>query len=174
MPKAKKKKKKGTTYRRRRVSGLGKITPDNPIVPIASAVAGWFFADKINPGIDKLTGTMDQKIVSVAQTGIGAGLILVKMSNNKAVKWIQKVGGGVLAGAGLKRGLKEFGVLNGIGGYHSVPALSGYAAVPTIGGYVTNKGLNGALNGYTIPRPVHKQVMGSSGSGYNSQSGYMQ
>jgi len=71
---------------------------------------------------------------------------------------------------GAKKAMQEFGVINGVGGYQSVPVIGGYQSVPVIGkrrvaGYVPN---SGHLGSYNVPKPIHQTVMGSaSGSGVN-------
>ncbi len=180
MAKAKTKKKKASTGRRRSV-GKASLNPDSTMVKLAVTAVGFVLAPKINPLIDKVTGTMDSKIVGGAQTGVGSALLFMKLGKKKS--WLEVVPGGLLAGAGAKRLLQALGVLNGIGGYQSVPvlgkrmngALNGYGAVPVLGQYTTARSgqLNG-IGGYQVPYvPAHKQVMGSTGSGLMNGSDFM-
>jgi len=168
---ARRKKAKKST-RRRRIGAAGKLNANSPIVKFGSMAAGYFLGDKINEQIEKITGDkMDGKIVAGLE--VLAGLVL-----NKTIKLGKSGGkpslplvvvGGVLAGAGLKKGLAEFGVING---FYSVPVLNGYRSVPVLNGYNPTPGAS--LNGYRVP---NRQVMGgvniatdmaASGSGINS------
>lgn len=176
---ATRKKRKGKATRRRRRIGGMKLSASNPLVKFGSMGAGFLLGDKINPAIDKMTGTMDPKIVGAGEAGIGAALVFMKLGK-KPASVIQVIAGGVLLGAGAKRLLKAFGIMNGIGGYGSVPVigqrrLNGYGAVPVIGGYTPNMNLAGVLNGgYTVPSSS-LNVMGSpSGSGYSNSGNYME
>lgn len=162
---AKGKKAKKSTHRRRRI-GAAKLNPNSMVVKLISAIVGFFFADKFNPLLDKLIpATVDQKIVGIAQAGVGTLLIMSKAKQSRgALPWIKSVGGGVLLGTGAKRALKAFGVISG---YQRVPVVGGYGAVPVVG-VANRRHLNGyspnqALNGYNVPRPMN--VMGSMGSG---------
>ena len=128
MPRGKKKK---TSHSRKgkRMGGM-KLTAENPIVKFGSIAAGYFFADKINAGIDKLTGDkIDGKIVAGVQTAGGAYLVFKKGKKNIIVT----AAAGVLAGAGIKRAMSEFG-LAGLHGYQSVPAVAGYQSIPAVAG----------------------------------------
>ena len=158
--------KKAKTTRRRRIGGLGKLNASNPIVKFGSIAAGYFLADKVNAAVDKVTGTMDGKLVAGIQTF--GGLVL-----NGTVPMIKKklplplvIVGGVVAGAGVKRGLTEMGVING---FHDVPVLGGYRDVPALGGYNPTPGAS--MNGYNVPSRVMGAVMfdGADG-GLNSDS----
>lgn len=145
--------KKTTTKRRRRMSGIGKMTPTNPIVKFGALAAGYFLADKINPMIDKVTGTLDGKIVAGAQVagGLLANGMLPIMKGKRGM--IAVAGGGILAGAGLKRALSEFGVVNG---FHNVPAIAGFRSVPALQGFNPTPGSQlGSFN------PTPSKVMGS-------------
>lgn len=188
MPKTKRKGSKKKTTTRRKV-GAAALNLKNPMVAILPVAGGFFLGDMINDKIDTLLpdDKLSQKAKGMVEGGLGAALILMKIGKKKTA--VEVVAGGVLAGAGLRRLLKEFGVLNGIGGYQSVPAianrerrrLNGYGAVPVVGngGYKTSQyQLNGSLNGvggYNVPPvPAGVGVMGSTGSGLNSGSDYMQ
>jgi hypothetical protein len=165
MAKRKTHRKHRRKYRR---IGAMKLQPKSPILQIGSVAVGWLMADTINTGIDKFTGTLDKKIVGATETGLGAAVMLAKLGKKKTI--IETIGGGILAGAGLKRLLKEFGVISGISGYQAVPVIgvkrmNGYQSVPVIGkhrmnGYTT---ATAALNGYEVPNKAN--VMGSTGSG---------
>lgn len=173
---AKKKSKKGRkpTPRRRRVGAAGMaLNAESPLVMLGAAIGGFLLADKINPLIDKVTGTMDGKLVGAVEGGLGAALLLMKFGPGKK-SMLQVIPGGVLAGAGAKRLLREFGVINGIGGYGAVPvigrkmlkgALNGYGQVPVVAGYTPNQALNG-MGSYQVPPVPKTNVMGSTyGSG---------
>lgn len=186
MPKAKKKgSKKKSTVRRRKVGALA-LNASSPLVMFGPMVGGFLLGDKINDAIDKALpdDKVGQKAKGMIEGGLGAALVFMKLGKKKTV--VEMVAGGVLAGAGVRRLLKEFGVITGIGGYQSVPVvarrhtkmLNGYGKVPVIGnnggGYKTSQySLNGALNGvgdggYQVP-----MAAGSSNvmSGFNSGSG---
>lgn len=168
MAKKKTAKKRKPTRRRRRIGGLGAMTPSNPIVKYGSMAVGYLLGDKVNEALDKVAGDkMDGKLLAGLQ--VFAGLVanqtvpLVKMKPNM----ILTVAGGVLAGAGVKRGLTEFGVVNG---FFNVPALNGFRAVPALNGFNPTPGQQ--LGGYN---PSPSKVMGSvpmaamdNGSGINS------
>jgi hypothetical protein len=169
-------KRKKTTRRRssRRRVGAVALNAKSPMVQIGAAAAGFLLASTINPLIDKVTGTMDAKLVGAGQTGVGAALMFMKLGKKKST--MEVVAGGVLAGAGAKRLLQAMGVING---FESVPvigqrmlksSMNGYGAVPVIGnGYTVPNRMNGVFNGYNVPPVPKTQVMGSvQGSGYNN------
>jgi hypothetical protein len=156
-----------------------KLNADSPIVQLGSAAVGFILGDKINVMVDKVTGTMDGKLVGGIEAGLGAALVFMKLTPGKK-SLLQVVPGGLLAGAGIKKLLQEFGVINGIGGYGAVPvigkrivngALNGYGSVPVVAGYTPNQALNG-IGGYQVPPNPYKSsnVMGSLGSDLLSTS----
>lgn len=168
MAKKKRTKARKTTRRRRRIGGLGAMTPSNPLVKYGSMAVGYLLGDKVNEALDKVAGDkMDGKLLAGLQ--VFAGLVanqtvpLIKAKPNM----ILTVAGGVLAGAGVKRGLTEFGVING---FFNVPALNGFRSVPALNGYNPTPGKQ--LNGYN---PTPSKVMGGiplaaveAGSGVNA------
>lgn len=168
------KKKKSTGSKRKKVGAMS-LSASSPLVMYGSIAAGYFFGDKLNDAVDKATGgKIDGKIVGGAEAGLGALLVF-----GKGKKSLPKtIAGGVLLGAGAKKMLKEFGVISG---YGSVPVvgrrrINGYGSVPVVGGYTPSVMLAGALNGngngmnagYPVPRPPHKQVVGSYDDGNGS------
>lgn len=193
--------KRKTRKRARRRVGAMSLNPNSPLMKLAAVGVGYLLADTINPQIDNLTksflpttttvpasGTTpasvtanktNTEILAAAEAGLGALLLLGKKGN-----WIKTVAGGIVAGAGLKRGLKSFGVISG---YQSVPVIGGrrvirgYQKVPVIGNINTPAQLQGyRVNGPSITPPQLSgyrvnRVMGSTGSGYAqaSTSGYM-
>ena len=171
---ARRKAKKRTSRRRRSVGGIGKLNASNPIVKFGSIAAGYFMGDKVNEQIDKAAGDkMDGKLLAGLQTF--GGLVIngtVPLGKRKIVKpgvmgLIMTVGGGVLAGAGIKRGLSEFGIISG---FSDVPVLGGYRSVPALNGYNPTPGSH--MGSYQVPTPAGK-VMGSvpgeiDGSGINA------
>lgn len=176
MAKRKTAKKRKTTVRRRKVGAMA-LDVKNPLVMFGPMVGGFLLGDNINTAIDNMLpdDKVSQKAKGIGEGGIGAALAFMKIGRKKTP--VEMIAGGVLLGAGVRRLLKEFGVIQGIGGYHSVPVvaakhrsrLNGYGAVPVIGqsGYVVNRGLNGALNGvpgYAVPAPP-SSVMNGIGSG---------
>ncbi len=177
MPaKTKKAKKKSSTTRRRKVGAMA-LNVSSPLVMYGPIAGGFLMGDKINDQIDKMLpdDKVGQKIKGGLEGGIGAALVFMKLGKKKTV--IEVVAGGVLLGAGVRRLLKEFGIITG---YQSVPVvakrhLNGYGAVPVVGngGYKTartslNGALNGVFNGYQVPPVPYgagANVMGSTGSG---------
>lgn len=155
--------KKGRRGRRR--IGAARLNASSPLVKVAAVAAGYFLGDKINPLIDKVTaGKVSDKIVGVGQTGLG-GLLLMKGRSSM----IKTAAGGVLAGSGLKRALRAFGVLQPalpppagttVTGYGKVPVISGYGQVPVIGGYSPNQ----TLGAYMVPGRVGRSVGATQGS----------
>lgn len=126
-----------------RVSSLSLTKHRTPIM-IGSALLGYFvLGDTINTQIDKMlpapsatpsTGMSLSSILPVAaEAGIGTVLVSMKKTGT-----IGAVAGGVLLGAGIRRALKQAGVIKG---YQSVPVIgarnrrmAGYQSVPVIGG----------------------------------------
>lgn len=176
MAKNKSKGKKKHTRRHKRVGAMA-LTANSPLVQYGSIIGGFLLADQINSMLDKVTGTMDAKIVGGLEAGLGAALSfnLLKMKKKSV---IATAGGGILLGAGAKRLGKALGLING---FQDVPVvgtrrrMNGYRSVPVIGGYnsaripVPTGG--GALNGYAVPAPAGR-VMGSIGTS-GSGSGLM-
>lgn len=167
---AKRKKSKKIT-RRRRIGAAGKLNANSPLVKFGSIAAGYFLGDKINEQVEKLTGDkIDGKIVAGLE--VLAGLVLnktIKMGKSTKASLPLVVVGGVLAGAGIKKGLSELGVING---FYNVPILNGFRSVPALNGYNPTPGAN--MNGFRVP---NRQVMGginimtdmaASGSGVNA------
>jgi hypothetical protein len=169
-------KKKTGTKSRRKVGAMA-LNAQSPLVMLAAAGVGFLMGDKINTMVDKVTGTMNAKVVAGIETGLGAGLVFMKLGKKKTM--VEVIAGGLIGGAGIKRGLREFGIINGIGGYQSVPVLGrrmikGYGKVPVLGngGYRTaQQSVNGVFNGYEVPRSPASSVMGSTGSGSGLSSG---
>lgn len=108
--------------------------PENPIVKYGSMALGYLFGDKINAQIDKITGAkIDTKIVAAGEIGIGSLFVFKKGKKNI----ITTVAGGVLIGAGLKRGLAAFG----LGGFQDVKYVNGYQDVK----YINGRRMNGKV-----------------------------
>jgi len=139
------------TSRRRRVGAMS-LNASNPAVMFGSLAAGFLLVGKpLNDAVDKLmkidpiTGDPTKsKIIGAAEAGIGAMLLMKK--GRKTMPEV--VAGGILFGAGLKRLLKEFGVM---GGFRKVPVIGNYS-VPAAG-----------LGAYSVPN--HSKIMGSTDSG---------
>lgn len=200
---AKKKKAKKSGKRRRRVGGIGGLNLNSPAVKLLGVAAGYFLtADLVNNGLDSVLAKKTEPTVpgaaptpqplsegtktmlTVGEVSLG-GLLLMR----KKQSLITFALGAVAAGAGVKRGLKKFGVIKG---YQSVPVIgkhrmAGYQSVPVIG--VTPSQLAGApgqLQGYTVSGGLDygyasqgSGVMGSTinpnanGSGIMSGTGYL-
>lgn len=141
-----------TSPRRRRVSGVA-LSAKSPLVQYGAIAAGYFLGGKINDALANVTGTLDPKIVAAAEV-LGGFLIKSKVKGTAGA-----VAGGVLMGAGIKKGLQEFGVVAGL------PVVSGYKDLRTING---------------LPAPVRKIAAVAPGlsksasviSGVDSYSAY--
>lgn len=163
-------KKAKKTHSRRRVGGMGKLNASNPIVKYGSVAAGYFLGDKVNDMVDKVAGDkLDGKVLAGIQTFAGAVIGgQLPIGKKKARPLPLVVVGGIIAGAGLKRGLKEFGVISG---FSDVPVLGGYRQVPALNGYNPTPGAS--MNGYRVPTRVMGSVYDGStsfgdGSGINT------
>lgn len=191
--------------RRRRRRGVGalKLGGKDIGLKLAAVAGGWFLGGVVNTAIDKvLPKTTDpvpvptkngQIMATAGEIGIGGLLLLRRSSGTSGM--VQKVAGGLLVGAGLKRALHVMGVISG---YQNVPVIgrhrmAGYQNVPVIGATPpqlagkTPAQLQGfRVNGYTPAGsgvgayiPSGSGVMGSigncdGGSGItNTGSGYM-
>jgi hypothetical protein len=150
---------------RRRVGATGTMSANSPVVKFGSLAGGYLLSDKIQEQIDKITGSMDSKIVNGALAAVGFYyLFFFKGKKNLALSAVL----GLAAGAAAKGLLVDFGVLNG---FMNVPTVGNFRNTPVInGGYtVPAPMLNGIGNGYTVPA---SSVMGAvpdtaSGSGIN-------
>jgi hypothetical protein len=157
----------GRTLRRRKNGALS-FNASSPLVKFGSIAAGYFMSDAINEPIEKAVGDkVDGKIVAAAEAVAG---FLLSMRGKKTT--LKVAAGGILLGAGLKKFLKETGVIKG---FDDVPVIGGYDSVPVLSGYTTRPI---GINGYTVPQPMASKpsVMGginvnSGGSG--SGLGYM-
>lgn len=196
------KKRKGHRRRgsqRRHVGAFGLKGKDTGL-KLAALAGGFFLGDTINGQIDAIvskilpapatptttttattTSSTGSTIAMVAQLGLGGMLLMRKQGGGMGTAL--KVGGGLLAGAGIKRALKTMGVIKG---YQSVPVIgrhrmAGYQSVPVIGRTYTPPQLAGRpaqlqgyrVNGYT---PAGSGVMGSTigaaeGSGLTNTGG---
>lgn len=137
---ARKKRKAKKTSRRRRSVGALALNASSPLVKYGSIAAGYLLADKINTPIDTAVGSkIDSKIIAAGQVGLGALLVFKKGGKPSLVKTVL---GGVMLGAGAKRGMASFGI-GGLGGYQSVPAIAGYQNVPAVGSARTRRLVNG-------------------------------
>lgn len=103
-----KKRSRSRHTRRGRVGALSFSLKKSNYLFLAAIAAGYFFGDKVNALFDKVTGSLDPKLVSALQ--LGAGFVIpTTVLKSQAGKII----GGVLIGAGLKGSLKAFGVISG-------------------------------------------------------------
>lgn len=187
--------------RRRRGHRVGALAlnPNQPVIQLAAAALGYFLAaDPVNTALDKvipdsIKNATDVKkyIPGAVETGIGAYLLLGK--GRKTL--VKTIVGGVAAGAGIKRLLKQAGVIQG---YQAVPVvgthrrrMAGYQSVPVVGSSMPPQlsGTPAQLQGYRVNGPGYvphgSGVMGSingignfdgrNGSGitYGGSSGYM-
>jgi hypothetical protein len=149
------------------------LNPSQPIVQLGAVALGWFLADTINPAIDKVIPTsistatdFKKYIPGAVQTGLGAYLVMSK-SRRSIVKTAI---GGVAAGSGLNRLLKQAGVITG---YQAVPVIgrarrmAGYQSVPVVGSAMPPQlsGVPAQLQGYRVNGYI------PHGSGANSVMG---
>lgn len=161
-------------HKKKRVHGTGASKKSNALITLGSIAVGYLAADAINEQVDKVVPkTKDStgaevpngKIAMAGELGIG-GLLLIKKFGGKSLQMPLKVVGGVLVGAGLKRSLKELGVIKG---YQNTPVigrnrLGGYQNTPVIG----KTGVPPQLSG--IPSQLSGYKSQGSGVGsYNSQ-----
>lgn len=183
MPKRKKKK----HHRHRRVGAMGPKGKDLAL-KIAAIAGGFFMGDIVNGYVDRAltktvpaTATMPatrtnppDTVILVGEVGIG-GLLLLRRSGG-TVGMALKVGGGLLAGIGLRRAMRTMGVIKG---YQNVPVIgrhrmAGYQNVPVIGQRNTPPQLAGKipgqLQGYRVNgyKSSGSGVMGSVGSSDNA------
>jgi hypothetical protein len=203
---AKRKSHKRRHHRRGRV-GASMLNPNGMIVKLGSVAAGFFLGDTINTAIDSLnmlpatpatataaaspaSARVPSALLELGELGLGA-LLLLKVKKPGAMGLVLRVGGGVLAGAGLRRVAKSMGIVSG---YQSVPVvgrrMGAYQSVPVIGRVPAQlSGTPSQLRGFRVNgtsrsgyMPVGTGVMGSVGpiagdasyqSAYNNGSGYM-
>lgn len=185
---AKKRKKHGR--RRSRRVGAFKMGGKDTGIKLAALAGGFFLGDMINGRIDSLltkvtpatattpamTSSTPTMLATVGELGLG-GLLLLRKKSPGTMGTVLQVGGGLLAGAGIRRALKTMGIITG---YQSVPVIgrhrmAGYQNVPVIGKTYTPPQLAGRpaqlqgykVNGYTS---AGSGVMGSV-SGIDTGSG---
>lgn len=202
MSKKKGKKSKGRKGGQRRV---GALNLNSPVFKLLAVGGGFFMGDTINAQVDKIIpvkpadpavpGSPDKNntLKTVGTIGLG-GLLLMNKKGSPMVKGVTTVAGGLLAGAGLRRALKQMGVIKG---YQNVPVIgrhrmAGYQNVPVIGHNGAPAQLQGMapsqLQGFRVNGGLGQNGYGSQGSGVmgsvisanangsglsNSGSGYM-
>lgn len=189
------KRKKQKRRHRRRVGALGlSLSSSGTGLKLLSVGAGFLLGNTINGWVDTLisktdptTGikTVPAGMATAATVGeVVVGALLLMKKGGGTTNMIMQAGGGILAGAGLKRAVKQMGLMSG---YQSVPVIgkhrmSGYQSVPVIGNTVVPPQLAGRpaqLQGYKVSgyTPHGSGVMagvdGGSGITTNSGSGYM-
>lgn len=182
-----KRRKKHSRRRSRRV-GAFRLGGKGNGMKLAALAGGFFLGNTINAQIDKLltkvggtttttttattTSSSMNTVATVGEIGLG-GLLLMRKQAAGTMGTVLTVGGGLLAGAGIRRALKSMGIMTG---YQSVPVIgrprmAGYQSVPVIGNRITPPQLAGRpaqlqgyrVNGYT---PAGSGVMGAVGSNY--------
>lgn len=181
--------KKKRSKRRRRVGGAGFGKKSN-LIKLGSLVGGYFLGDTINNMINKVvptstttTTTTSTGLSSGMNYGIAAGevglgaLLLMSKGGSGSIGTAKTVGGGLLAGAGIRRALKQAGVVSG---YQSVPVIgqrkhrmTGYQSVPVIGATkpAQLQGRPAQLQGYRVHgmhgySPAGSGVLNGCGSDY--------
>lgn len=173
---AKSKSKKKTTKRRHKVGALS-FNANSPLVKYGSLALGFVLANKINPKIDELTkGKVDDKVLAGASVGLGGYyLFLHKGKKNLPLA----IAAGVVAGAGVKRGMDSLKV-GGVGGYGQVPVLGsrrrvgGYQSVPVLGNTSSMNGYGpeGSIGAYMVnPKPQNVMAGVDGGSGITNSGG---
>jgi hypothetical protein len=184
MAKKGSKKKKGGKRRRMGTT----LSAQSPVVKILAVGAGFFVGETVNGAIDKVLpkqagevgpglpgGTISKGTNTAAIVGqVGLGGLLLMGKKGGTVGLVKTVAGGVLAGSGLRRALKQMGVIKG---YQAVPVIgrrrmAGYQNTPVLG--ATNNGTPAQLQG--VPDQLQGfRVNGGLGfNGYGSQgSGVM-
>lgn len=190
LKKMAKRKKRGHKTRKRRHVGALNLRGKDTTMKLVALAAGFLIGPKLNAAIDKantatsttgvVTTKVDPTIIMVGEIGVGGLLLMRKRSNT-----ILKLGGGVLAGAGIRRAIGKMGLMNG---FQSVPVIgrhrmAGYQSVPVLGASMPPQlsGRSGTpmqlqgfrVNGYV---PTGSGVMGSigavdSGSGITNSGG---
>lgn len=145
---AKRKKPAKKTNRRRRVGAVA-LNASSPLVKYGSIAVGFVLGDKVNSLLDKVVpANVDGKIVAAGELGLGYFLAFGKGTK----KLPQTVLGGIMIGAGIKKGMASFG----IGGFQMVPTIGGYRSVPAIGAPPKRLGSynpgRGNLGGYSTFR----------------------
>lgn len=147
MAHRKKSHKKTTHHRRRRVGGIPGSMKGAGVI-ILSAGGGYLMADNINEQIDKIlpktkddTGAEvpNETYGTLGEIGGGGALIYFSKMFPASIRMFATIAGGILVGAGIKRGLKQMGVIKG---YQSVPVIGrhripggvrGYQSMPVLG-----------------------------------------
>lgn len=178
------KKRKGRR-RSRRVGAVSLAGKGGMGMKLIAIAGGYLLGDMINTQVDKvLPGNTDattgiktidpnmKNYAAIGELGIG-GLLLLR----KKKSMFTTIGGGLLAGAGLKRALKQMGAIKG---YQSVPVIgkhrmAGYQSVPVIGNAVVPPQLAGRmpaqLQGYKVNGYVPHGSGVMAGADYGSGSG---
>lgn len=179
-------KRKHSKRRHRRVGAFSMSGKNSAGMKLLAVAGGFLLGDTINTQLDKVlpktknTTTNveepNQTIGIVGEIGLGGLLLMRKKSS-----MLTTLGGGILAGAGLKRAAKKMGLMTG---YQSVPVIgrhrmAGYQSVPVIGSNMppqlsgrTPSQLQGfRVNGYI---PVGSSVMNGFDGGSGVGGGCMQ
>lgn len=166
---------------RRRIGAMS-LSASSPLVKYGSIALGYIAATTINNGIDGIvpssmkTNTNYGKLAAVGEVGLGAMLAFRKGKKST----IGTIAGGLLIGAGLKRGMAALSSSTTpatTSGYGQVPVVGGYGQVPVVGrrvnGYTPNQTLGGYTPNQTLTgnKPAHLTVMGSAGSGLMRSDG---
>lgn len=174
-------KKASKTKKKKGARRVGALNPNSGVMKLAAVAVGYFLADTINGAIDKVlpasivTPTDPASLMkyapSAVQLGLGGFLL---MSKGKA-SIVKTAGGGILAGAGLKRALRSAGVITG---YQATPVIgraqhrmAGYQSTPVIGNVPAQlAGVPAQLQGYRVNgyTPAGSGVMGAVNSRYGA------
>jgi hypothetical protein len=138
---AKRRKPAKKTHRRRRVGAVA-LNANSPLVKYGSIALGYVMGSQVDTLLAKVVpANVDGKIIAAGELGLGAFLAFGKGTK----KLQQTVIGGLLIGAGIKKGMTAFG----IGGFQMVPAVGGYRSVQAVGAPKRLSGYNAGRNGLT-------------------------
>lgn len=159
-------KRKSSKKRKGRVGAAGALSAKSTVVKAGSLIGGYLLSDKIQEQMDKMLGQsgVDSKWINLALAGGGLYyLFMYKGKKNLPLSVIA----GLLAGAGAKGALTDFGILSG---FSSIPVVGNMRNVPVLGNYaVPQPSLSGINAGYEVP---NASIIGAipdaaSGSGIN-------
>ena len=163
------------SHRRHHIGAMS-LSASSPLVKYGSIALGYIAATTINNGIDGVvpssmkTNTNYGKLAAVGEVGLGALLAFRKGKKST----IGTIAGGILIGAGLKRGMSALtssSTAATTSGYGQIPVVGSYGQVPVVGRRVAGYTPNQSLTGYTPNqsltgnKPAHLTVMGCPGSG---------
>lgn len=158
--------------RRRRMGATSalNLSASSPLVQWGSALFGFIKPDLLP--ISKIVGDkVDPKIVAAGEVGLGFLLARRKNKGKGMVAVITTAGSWYLIGAGVKNGLKAFGIMSGVSPYGRVNVINGqspYGRVNVVNGMSPNRTLAG---GFSPSRTINKVMTGVGDNSNGSGSG---